>query len=233
MKLLPLLTAAWLAAIASAHAENFRLQTNGGSFSVGVTSWRDIPFRTVVRQRYDYSCGSAALATLLRYHYGREADEAMIFRAMYETGDRDSIRRRGFSLLDMQRYLQGIGLQADGYRFSLDRLQELDTPAIAMIAPNGYRHFVVIKGVSGEAVLVGDPAAGITVYSRRDFEALWNGVVFVIHGEGVDGRFNQAEEWRPWAPRSFAAAEAPAALGPLTRELPPLYQITPVAGSVP
>ena len=29
----------------------------GGDFSIGVMTWWDIPFRSVVRQRYDFSCG--------------------------------------------------------------------------------------------------------------------------------------------------------------------------------
>ncbi len=38
-----------------------------GPYRVGVISYRDLPFQTVVRQQYDFSCGSASLATLLRY----------------------------------------------------------------------------------------------------------------------------------------------------------------------
>ena len=39
--------------------------SDGGSLYAldRVTTLRDMPFRTVVRQQYDYSCGSAALAT--------------------------------------------------------------------------------------------------------------------------------------------------------------------------
>jgi predicted double-glycine peptidase len=198
-----------------------------------VTSWRGMPFRTVVRQRYDFSCGSAALATLLTYHYGRPTNEARVFAAMWEVGDQESIRARGFSLLDMQRHLHGQGLQADGYRISLDRLAELETPAITMIAPNGYRHFVVIKGVRGDRVLVGDPAAGLMIYRRADFESLWNGVVFVIHGESVRGVFNQEAEWRlrPRARLREVPIDDP--IEQLTRDLPPLYQITPQAEPLP
>ena len=68
----------------------------GGLTSIQVTTWRDIPFRGVIRQKYDYSCGSAALATLLRYHYNLDVDEARIFRAMYATGDQAKIRKVGF-----------------------------------------------------------------------------------------------------------------------------------------
>ena len=54
---------------------------------------------------------------------------------------------------------------ADGYRVSLDKLAELRIPAITVVSTNGYKHFVVIKGVAEKEVLVSDPAAGTTVYS--------------------------------------------------------------------
>jgi predicted double-glycine peptidase len=234
VKLLIAILAACAAILAPvAAAEDFRMQTPAGGYNLSVTSWRGMPFRTVVRQRFDFSCGSAALATLLTYHYGRPTDEERVFAAMWERGDQSSIRARGFSLLDMQGHLQAQGFQADGYRLSLDRLGELDTPAIAMISPGGYRHFVVIKGVRGNRVLVGDPAAGLMIYDRADFESLWNGVVFVIHGEGARGAFNEEREWllRPRAPVRETWANRP--IETLTRELPPLYQISPPPPPLP
>jgi predicted double-glycine peptidase len=220
-------------AAAPVAAEEFRIQTAVGGYNIGATSWRGMPFRTVVRQRYDFSCGSAALATLLTYHYDRPTSEARVFQSMWEGGDQASIRARGFSLLDMRRHLESQGLQADGYRMDFDRFAALNTPAIAMIQPNGYRHFVVIKGVEGDRVLVGDPAIGLMIYRRADFERVWNGVVFVIHGEGVAGAFNQAAEWRlrPRAPIAETPFNRP--VEPLTRDLPPLYQITPIAEPPP
>ncbi|WP_204283799.1 C39 family peptidase, partial [Klebsiella pneumoniae] len=69
-------------------------------------------FRTVVRQQYDYSCGSAAVATLLRYHYGRPTVESDVFSAMWRSGDQAQIKRAGFSMLDMKRYLDSQGYMA-------------------------------------------------------------------------------------------------------------------------
>jgi predicted double-glycine peptidase len=211
-----------------AAAERFRMQADTGGYTLEVTSWRGLPFRTVIRQRYDFSCGSAALATLLTYHYGRTTDEAHVFAAMYSAGDQSLIRARGFSLLDMQRHVQSLRLQADGYRVSLAQLERSGAPAIAMIEVNGYRHFVVIKGIRGDRVLVGDPAAGLMIYRRADFERYWNGVAFIIHGESVQGAFNLQTEWeaRPRAPLTGDFGDYP--IEPLTRELPPLYQITDV-----
>ena len=44
--------------------------TAGANYRVRTMSWVEIPFRSVIRQQFDFSCGSAAVATLLTYHYG-------------------------------------------------------------------------------------------------------------------------------------------------------------------
>src|SRR5208283_4171640 len=62
-------------------------------------------FRTTWHQQYDFSCGSAAVATLLSFHYGRPTNETTVFKAMFAAGDQARIQVQGFSLLDMKRYL--------------------------------------------------------------------------------------------------------------------------------
>ena len=222
--------AAALAAPAEAQVR-LRDQT-GGTYSVSVMSWRDIPFRTVVRQRYDYSCGSAAVATLLRFHYGVAVDEGDVFRAMYDTGDQARIREVGFSMLDMKHYLESRGFQADGLRLNLDRVAQIGAPMIALISHENYRHFVVIKGVEGDRVLVGDPTFGLRVWARADFEGVWNGIVLAIRArpDGVaPGAFNVASDWRPWANTPYQSARETVSPSDLMRELPGIYQITPTA----
>ena len=54
----------------------------GASFVLPVTSLKEARFRTTVRQQYDFSCGSAALATLLSHHYDFQVTEQEIFRDM-------------------------------------------------------------------------------------------------------------------------------------------------------
>ena len=68
-------TLTWFSA-AEAAATAVQLTDSGSLYSVKVMTFRDIPFRTVIRQQYDYSCGSASLATLLHFHYGRPVGEA-------------------------------------------------------------------------------------------------------------------------------------------------------------
>ena len=203
--------------------------TGGGTFSTEVTSLRDMPFRTVVRQQYDYSCGSAALATILKHHYGRPISEAEVFRAMYAAGDQEKIRKVGFSLLDMKSYLATLGLKSEGYRQSLKDLERAQAPAIALIKVANYRHFVVVKGVRNGQVLVGDPNEGLKLYSLAEFGQVWGGVVFVIRpsqassapGQGV---FNREQEW---ASLTYGPVNRldDRSLSSLTRALPPIYQI--------
>lgn len=158
-------------------------------------------FRGIVRQRYDFSCGSASLASLLRFHYGRDVDEEAVFRGMWRDGDRPQIRRAGFSLLDMKRYLEANGLKADGYKVDLDKVAAGGLPGIALITVQGYRHFVVVKGVSRHEVLVGDPAQGIRVIDRAQFERTWNKVYFIVNGERDVARasFNRRGQWAAYA----------------------------------
>jgi predicted double-glycine peptidase len=202
-------------------------------YNLPVMTWRDIPFRSVVRQQYDYSCGSAALATLLKYHYGRPTSESDAFSWMWKTGDQPAIQKVGFSMLDMRAYLKAIGYKADGFRINLDQLERMQTPAIVLLTIGQYKHFVVIKGINAQKVLVGDPALGLLIINRPVFDKMWNGIVFVIR-ETPDlrqkPRFNDPGEWSPWSTApiraSLTAAKPP--VSDSVMSLPPYYQITPV-----
>lgn len=193
------------------------LPVGGARFSVPATSLKEIRFRNTLRQQYDFSCGSAALATLLTYHYGHPVDEQQVFEQMFQLGDRAKIRREGFSLLDMKRFLAARGFQADGFQLPLQQLVSAGLPAIVLLNDKGYQHFVVIKGIAGERILVGDPASGARALTRQAFEAAWVGkLLFVVHGYPGAASFNAAAEWRaaPAAPLAAVIARDP--MGALT-----------------
>ena len=179
-----------------------------GDFRVGVASLQARKFNTVVHQQYDFSCGSAALATLLRYHYGLPRSETDVFTGMWREGDRARIRQVGFSLLDMKRYLAEQQLHADGYRVTMDAIAKRGLPGIALITFKGYRHFVVVKGVDRDTVLVGDPSLGLRTIPRRDFQAMWNGIYFVLTSATAQGQANFNGP-RQWAAFSRAPIGAP------------------------
>jgi predicted double-glycine peptidase len=182
-------------------------ETGGPSLFVPVRDVRNRRFARTIRQRFDYSCGSAALATLLTHHYSLPTTEQAVLQEMVAEGDAERIRTLGFSLLDMQRYLARRGIRANGYRMPLDRFAEVQVPAIVLIDNNGYRHFVVLRGITDDRVLIGDPNLGTRTMPRIRFEESWNGVLFVILDRPDLGRanFNLAEDWgvRSRAPGSL------------------------------
>ncbi len=175
-----------------------------GRFSVPVKSREEQRWNTVVRQQYDFSCGSAALATLLTYHYNIPVQEDEVFRDMYELGDQQKIQQQGFSMLDMKAYMNSRGLQAEGFRFQLDTFAKIRVPGITLVNTNGYRHFIVVKGISSDEVLIADPAAGTIILSREQFQTLWTGAVLVARADLETGRqhFNMTQDWalRPLSP---------------------------------
>ena len=168
-----------------------------------VVSLKQARYLTTLHQKYDFSCGSAAVATLLTYNYGWKVDESTVFQAMYTQGNQEKIQQEGFSMLDMKNYMDSQGFEAKGVEATLDELADAKVPAIALINENGYHHFVVIKGLREGNVLIGDPAQGTRVISRSSFEKYWTNNILLIAGSRVDlARFNQYADWRvrPKAP---------------------------------
>ncbi|MBZ2206635.1 C39 family peptidase [Massilia soli] len=211
-----------LAAQYSAHALDLALP-GGARVQVPIAGIKQLRFSTTLRQQFDFSCGSAALATLLTHHYGHPVTEQLVFERMFMRGDQARIRKQGFSLLDMQRFLAERGFRADGFQLPLQKLIDAQLPAIVLVSDKGYNHFVVIKGISGGRVLVGDPSSGARALSQAAFEAIWsNRLLFVIHGSTAAPAFNTVADWRsaPAAPlgqgidRSSLAAVTMPKLGP-------------------
>lgn len=207
MKLGVLAALAVALVVTDARAGSTEVQAANGSYTVRLTSLKEARFKTTIRQQYDFSCGSAAVATLLTYQYGEPVTETDVFMRMYANGDQAKIRQEGFSLLDMRRYFESLGYQADGFELPLEKLAEEGLPAIVLLNERGYRHFVVVKGLRNGRVLVGDPALGTRALSRERFDKLWNDrVLFVVHNRRELANFNTSRDWRaaPSAPLEMA-----------------------------
>ncbi len=184
----------------AAHAGSFTLPGAtgiGGTLSVPLNSITESKFDGVVKQFHDFSCGSAAVATLLSYHYEQAVGEEEVFTYMWENGEKKKIESLGFSMLDMKKYLDANGFKADGFKIPLEKFRKYNVPGIVLINTNGYQHFVVIKGINDRMVLVGDPALGKRVIPLEDFKKQWGGIVFLVRNHANVGRyyFNQRDEW--------------------------------------
>lgn len=139
-------------------------------------------FRGIVRQAYDYSCGSAALTTLLNGYVGTSLTEQQTMSGLLQYGEYQRIiERRSFSLLDMKRFVTAIGLDSGGYRGEFSDLVKLGQPAIVPISYAGFKHFVVYKAYKDGRVYVADPALGNISFDENRFKQIWdNNTLFVI-----------------------------------------------------
>ncbi len=155
--------------------------------------------KDLVKQRLDYSCGAAALATILRYGFGDEVTERDILKDLFDllSKDEEKLRRKeGFSLLDLQHVAQARGYKAQGFRLAPQFLAKLRGPVIVFIEPRGYKHFAVLRGVKGDRVYLADPSRGNIRMPAYRFLDGWlgkggKGIIFVIEPKGglPEGKF--------------------------------------------
>ena len=154
------------------------------SFAKPVHTLRDFRFRYVVEQKTDFSCGAAALATLMNYAFNRPVTETQVIDGMMRNADLNIVRQYGFSMLDMKRYLQTQGLRASGFVSQLDKLKSLKIPVITLINSDGFKHFVVLKYYDGNWAYIADPALGNRVLPADQFKKQWSGVLLAVAGPG-------------------------------------------------
>lgn len=140
----------------------------------------------LVHQMYDYSCGSAALATILNYHLGEEFKERQVIQGLLQYGNSEKIaEKRAFSLLDMKKFVDVLGYKGVGYKASYEDLETLDVPCILPIKLFGYRHFAVLKGIYKGHVFLADPWRGNISFSKSEFMDKWyKNVIFIVHAKG-------------------------------------------------
>jgi predicted double-glycine peptidase len=153
-----------------------------------VQSLLEMRTQGVVLQKWDISCGAAALATLLTYQLHDPVSERQVALAMLHGTDPLKVKYRGgFSLLDMKKYAASRGFEADGYEgMTIADLVKM-APLIVPIHILDYYHFVIVRGLVGDRVVLADPAYGNRTMPLDEFMQSWNsGIGFVVSKLGVE-----------------------------------------------
>jgi predicted double-glycine peptidase len=152
--------------------------------SKNIRSLKEIRGEGVVRQRWDMSCGAAALSTLLTYDFKDDTPETAIVVWILHRVDAKRVRARGgFSLLDLKHFAEARGYHAEGFSgMSIEELAQEKTWVIVPIRSKGFDHFIVVKGIQSGHVVAADPAFGNLTMRVDRFMKLWNsGIVFAVH----------------------------------------------------
>lgn len=166
--------------------------------SSSLKSMVDFRDENLVRQQFDYSCGAAALATLLRFGFGEAITERQIVDDLFAGLEQEAAATRekeGFSLFDLQQVAQRRGFKAEGFELEPQYLAQLNGPVIVFLETMGYKHFAVLKGVRGDRVYLADPSRGNIRMPAYRFLQAWMrngvGIVFVVEPRDAQpGRMN-------------------------------------------
>ncbi len=155
-------------------------------FQQHVESWQGLKRKNIVMQQREYSCGAAALATLLRYYWDdTSATEAKYLTELAkmlspaETADRIT---NGLTLTDLRRLAVQTGYLASIGTLTFDKLTESKVPLVLGITVQEYRHFVVYRGTDGQYVYLADPMRGNIRTPVWQFKTQWqqNAVLAIV-----------------------------------------------------
>jgi len=131
----------------------------------------------VIKQKNDYTCAAATLATIFNYQYGKKYSERSMIRgllASVKPHRRAIVKKTGFSLLEMKKVIHALGYRAAGYRLdTVDELQKANFPSIVHVVINKKPHFVVVKYIKGKRVFLADPAWGNRSMTNYQFAKIW------------------------------------------------------------
>ncbi len=172
-------------------ASRFPLLSNAGHPIDGstnrVTSWKQLNEQNVVMQRFDYSCGAASLATLMRYYFNDDVSEQKLLghiEKMFNEQEYARIEKDGLSFLELERVSRSLGYQSASVRLKLPALLQLSGPVIVFVNTKQYKHFAVLRGIKEDRVFLADPSRGNIRLTIQEFIREWNGETFVLGKKG-------------------------------------------------
>jgi predicted double-glycine peptidase len=165
------------AAPSRAQCERAPIRNPDFTFRSYVCSYKEIKERMIVMQQYDYSCGAAVLATIIKYYWGDDIDELYFLEMMpklklTEKELKDRIEN-GLTLTDLRNLANMAGYQATMAKVKFEELAQGKVPVVVGITVRKHEHFAVFRGTDGCYAYLADPIRGNIRTPVCDFQEQW------------------------------------------------------------
>jgi hypothetical protein len=161
--------------INSTNSASLTIYTGNVKITKEVKSAQAIKEENVVIQTTEYTCGAAALATLINSYLGGTTTETEVLKLANPEPE------RGLNLLQLKRVAEAKGYKAVGYRMNIKHLQNLNHPVLLFVKfEENKKHFTIFKGIRGNRVFLADPSQGNIRMSIDKFLTIWNGITLVV-----------------------------------------------------
>ena len=149
------------------------------------SSYRELRYEGVTGQTEWYTCGPAALATLLTQYYGLEDTGELellelSLRAMAGSGK--NVEETGVTALALKEVLEAKGIAAKGFGVTMKELKAyFETGGLPLVVhvTRPQLHYVLAVGLVGDQIVIADPSYGrrILPFSSLVYEKGFSGVV--------------------------------------------------------
>jgi hypothetical protein len=138
-----------------------------------------------LEQGHDDSCGLQVLACLLDVYWGFPADEEGLADELRGIGRRRDGLTVSFGELSL--LLSRRGFIAEAWQMGYEGLAEACrrwAPVIVHLAlPEG--HFALLLEADEKSTVLADPASGLVVVEREDFQTCWTGMALLVARPGA------------------------------------------------
>jgi ABC-type bacteriocin/lantibiotic exporter with double-glycine peptidase domain len=149
-----------------------------GLLTTLVISGEDMRFTAINKQGLDTSCGIAVTASVLNIYWGIPVNESNLYQAMVFDTAQERELTYSISFQTMMNYLNQHGIASRGYKMDWKTLKdtlEKDYAPIIINYDKPTPHFALLLHIEDGYACVADPAKGLELVDKREFEKNYSG----------------------------------------------------------
>lgn len=178
----------------SATAGELSFLAGNQRLNAGVKTFVDLRDKNIRKQNLDWTCGLAALATLINWSSSEAVtEEELLAQALATFPDAsERFAVQGLSLLEIKILAQARGYRASAYKVPPEMLLKLRTPVLVYLDSGTTNHFSVLRGIDpvSRRAYLADPSLGHQRLPLYRFLEMWDtqdgkGILLALDRDGI------------------------------------------------